>query len=779
MKKLVLLIILSFIFQIGIAQISNLGIGDTLHATHYSIHLEEINTSAQTISGYAEVEITPLVSGINYIALELQDLITDSVIINESNVAFLHNLNRLTIYLDEPIVIDDTVAVKVYYHGQPFHESWGGFHFSGGYAFNLGVGFESIPHNLGKTWFPCIDDFTDRAEYDLFVTANTGLTVTGGGILVDTINNGNSTTTWHWQLPHKIPTYLASVALGNYIEYQDEYIGIENTIPISIFTKPSDTGKVAGSFVNLHEIMDFFESHFGPYPFEKIGYTGTAIGAMEHASNIAYPHFAIDGGTSYESLYTHELSHMWFGNKVTCSTAEDMWLNEGWATFCEVYYLEELYGHDEFLDEMRSMHKNVLQSAHIIDGGYWSLNNIPQQVTYGKTAYDKGGTVVNTLRNYLGDSIFFDAMTAYLNTDSIAYHSMSSYELRDFLSEYTGINMTPFFDAWVMSPGTPQFSIDSINTTAGGASYMIDIWLKQKFKGFDFIANDNIFEVTLVDENFNLFTDTVHFSGSTGHSVKYVDFETMPIAPIAAFVDMFDKMNDATTDSYRYFTEPVDFTFPLTYASVFIDELADSSLVRVTHNWVAPDSLKIPVEGLRLSPYRYWKVTGVFPESFQARGKFFYSRSSNLDDGLILSDNDSVVMLYREDASVDWHYISQSRVGLWAIGNIFVDNFQPGEYTLAVWDKQIVGTPEENTEPDGIKIYPNPSKGILNFRFPQKGHYSILIYDENGKRVDEFQINARKGSWDIGSKNLSSGLVMIQISENGKLLSTKKIILAQ
>jgi len=98
MKKLVLLIILSFIFQIGIAQISNLGIGDTLHATHYSIHLEEINTSAQTISGYAEVEITPLVSGINYIALELQDLITDSVIINESNVAFLHNLNRLTIY---------------------------------------------------------------------------------------------------------------------------------------------------------------------------------------------------------------------------------------------------------------------------------------------------------------------------------------------------------------------------------------------------------------------------------------------------------------------------------------------------------------------------------------------------------------------------------------------------------------------------------------------------------------------------------------------------------
>ena len=777
MKKLSLLLIILLICRFGFAQVGNEGIGDTIHAVHYSIHLEDINTTAQTISGFTEIEITPLVSGLDYIPLELLGLVVDSVFVNQETAIFNHIDTRITISLDAPIGVTDTILVKVYYHGQPFHEAWGGFHFSGDYAFNLGVGFVSLPHNLGKAWFPCIDNFTDRAEYDVYGTVQTGLTVTGGGSLVDTINNGNNTTTWHWRIPHNIPTYLASIAVGEYVEYIDEYIGIVDTIPISIFTKPSDTGNIAGSFVNLHEIMSFFETHFGPYPFEKVGYTGTAIGAMEHASNIAYPHFAINGGTSYESLYTHELSHMWFGNKVTCSTAEDMWLNEGWATFCELYYLEELYNHEEFITTMRSMHKDVLQNAHVIDGDYWPLNNIPQLYTYGKTAYDKGGTVANTLRNYLGNSVFFEAMTAFLNNDTIAYRSVSSYELRDFLTDYTGINMTPFFDAWVMTKGTPHFSIDSISINEGGASYMVDIWMKQKFKGTDFLADNNIVEITLVDQNFNFFTDTVHFSGSTGHSIKYVDMVTMPTEPIASFVDLYEKVNDATTDNYSYFSEPEEYTFPLTYFKLFIDELSDSSLVRVTHNWVAPDSLKLPVQGLTLSPYRHWKVEGVFADSFQARGKFFYSISSNLDDGLLFSDNDSIVILYRENTFADWHEVSQTRIGVWSVGNIIVENIQPGEYTLAVWDKQIVGSPEIEAKEDIVNIYPNPSKGKLNFEFPQKGKYMVMLYDSSGKQIDKFQINARKGSWNWKKNESSTGVVMVYVSENGKVLTTLKIVL--
>ena len=529
------------------AQKINNGIGDTIHAIHYDIILNEINTNNQTIEGITRITLTPLVDALQTIPLQLKDLDVDLVTIDNESHSFTHENEILRIQLPEPIDTDDTITTEITYNGKPFHESWGGFHFSGDYAFNLGVGFESIPHNLGKTWFPCIDDFTDRATYDFFVTVENSKKAICGGTLIDTTDGGNGTKTWHWQMAHPIPTYLASVAVGDYLLYADEYIGLEDTIPIQIYVRPAQIDKVAGSFIHLKEIIQWYEDRFGPYPFSRVGYTGTAIGAMEHATNIAYPHSAINGNTGSESLYTHELAHMWFGDMVTCSSAEDMWLNEGWATFCEISYLEDIYSYEDFIAMMRHEHREVLRRTHKVDGGYYPLNNIPQEYTYGSHAYDKGGSVTNTLRGYLGDSIFFDAMTAYLK--HFEYTSVSSEDMRDFLTDYTGINMTSFFDAWIMTPGTPHFSIDSTRVTEGNAQFMVDIWLNQKYKGADYLAQDNILEVTFVDEYFKMSTDTIHFSGKTGHAVKYLDFN-----PLEVFLDLFEKIGDATTDNYRFFT---------------------------------------------------------------------------------------------------------------------------------------------------------------------------------------------------------------------------------
>ncbi|MAZ92849.1 MAG: M1 family aminopeptidase [Bacteroidales bacterium] len=774
MIKLTLFVFAVFMLQCNVIAEITASPGDSIDAIHYKINIDEINTSDQTIKGWTNIIMNPLVQELTQIKLDLKSLTVDSVFVNQFIRPYTYSNDKIVIDLSESISIGDTVNVKVYYHGHPFHEAWGGFHFSGDYAFNLGVGFESIPHNLGKTWFPCIDDFTDRATYDVIGTAETGLTITAGGRLLDTINNGNNTTTWHWNIPYQIPTYLASICIGDYVEYKDVHVGIEDSIPISIYTRPSSAGNVAGSFINLHEIIEFFETRFGPYPFEKIGYTGTAIGAMEHVSNIAYPNSAINGGTSSEYLYTHELSHMWFGNKVTCSTAEDMWLNEGWATFCAIYYKEVLYSHATFLDEMRTTHKDVLQNAHVIDGGYWAVSNIPQEVTYGKTAYDKGSTVVNTLKNYLGDSLFFDAMTAYMTNDTIAYSSRSSEELCDFLTAYTGIDMHSFFDAWVMSPGTPHFSIDSINVNEEGQEYIIDIWFKQKFKGFDFLANDNILEVTFIDENFILFTDTIHFSGKTGHSVKVYDKNTMPSEPILALMDLFEKTNDATTDNYSYFSEPMEYTFPSTYFTIYVDDLTDSAMIRATHSWVEPDSLVNPIEGLKLSPYRHWKIEGIFPESINASGKFFYSISSNLDNELITSTIDSIVILYRENAADEWKSVPQTRIGVWSVGNIIVDEILPGEYTLAVWDTQIVDI-KDDRQINQISIYPNPTNGDINFEFARTGNYELKLFDNQGRILDSTIINSISGVWNLESKNYS-GIHLVEIFEAGKLITSKKII---
>jgi hypothetical protein len=750
------------------AQTVNNKIGDTIHAIHYSIHLNDINTNNQTIDAFTELEITPLVNDLISIPLELKSLTVDSVLVNNVQKTFTLQNEILRINLVNPVGQNDTLMIGVYYHGQPFHEAWGGFHFSGDYAFNLGVGFESIPHNLGKTWFPCIDDFTDRATYDVFATVDNDKKAIGGGTLIDTIDNGNGTKTWHWNLSHPIPTYLASIAVGDYMLYADSFYGIEDTVPIWIYVRPSDIDRVEGSFINLKAILHWYEEKFGPYPFSRVGYTGTAIGAMEHATNIAYPNFAVNGNTSYESLYTHELAHMWFGDEVTCSSAEDMWLNEGWATFCELFYLDDLYGHDDFINTMRHEQREMLRRTHKVDKGYYALNDIPQEYTYGSHAYDKGGSVANTLRGYLGDSTFFDAMTAFLT--NYKYESVSSEDLRDFLTGYTGIDMTPFFDAWVMTPGTPHFSIDSTKVTEENASFKVDIWLKQKYKGAEFYANDNVLEIGFVDDAFIFHTDTIHFSGQTGHSVKYTEFE-----PRAVFLDPFEKIEDATTDNFEVFTEPEEYTFPETYFRIVIDELSDSALIRTTHNWVAPDSLKTPVDGLRLSPYRYWKVDGIFPEGMSAHGRFLYDYSNYLDDGLILSENDSVVLLYRTGSADDWHEIPQTRIGNWNVGYIITDELLKGEYTLAVWDKTITHIGEEPLD-EFVKVFPNPTRGILNFKFARKGKYIIEIYDTMGSQVSRFYINGRSKSWKWNDNSAFTGVYLIRVYENHELLTIKKLV---
>ncbi len=769
MKRLYLFVALMVVCNGLFAQNGN-KIGDTIHAIHYAIHLTEINTANHTIVGHTLVRVVPLVEGITSIPLELKDLTVDSVFVSDQQAVFNHTGELIRIQLAASAGTTDTLLLTVYYHGQPFHENWGGFHFSGDYAFNLGVGFQSIPHNLGKAWFPCVDNFTDRATYDVFATVGNNKKAIGGGLLVDTIDNGNGTTTWHWQLAHPLPTYLVSIATGNYVRYSDVYYGLEDTIPIYIYTRPSEQGNVAGSFVRLKDILQFYENHFGAYPFSRVGYVGTAIGAMEHAANIAYPNYLINGNTTDEYLYAHELSHMWFGDEVTCASAEEMWLNEGWASFCEMYYKEDIYGNDLVLSEMRDRNKKVLLKTNFIDNGYWALDSVPQQYTYGSTSYDKGAVVVNTLRGYLGDSLFFPAITAYL--DSMAWQSKSSADLRDFLTYYTGIDMSPFFDAWVFSPGTPHFSIDSVKVVPNGSKFLTDIYLKQKFKGFDFLADDNVLDVSFVDEHMNIITDTVHFSGETGHSQK-----SLPFYPKAVMLDLYERIDDATLDNYKIFTQTGSHIFPDTYFKLYIDSLPDTSLVRATLHMVAPDSLKTAVPGLRLSQRRYWSIVEVVDEGFKARGRFYYDHSQYLDENLIRTSNDSVVILYRKTSANDWKGIPQTRYGIWSLGYIYVDQLKAGEYTLAVWDKQTVGIKKHTLEKIKIKIYPNPTHGFLNIEMPENGQYRVGIFDWQARLLKRFRFKGKYIHFNINTIAFASGVVYVMIYRNNKLLKSQNIVL--
>ncbi|MFC2107682.1 M1 family aminopeptidase [Bacteroidota bacterium] len=748
-------------------------IGDSIHAEKYTISLHEINTVDKTINATTLVQIKPLVDDINEIRLQLKDLTITSVKIDNIAVTnFIHSNGILNIPLANPAGTADIVLVEVAYNGQPYHESWGGFHFSGDYAFNLGVGISDIPHNLGKSWFPCIDNFTDRAIYELFVTVADTLTAVCGGTLLEVTTPSPGKSTYHWELNNPIPTYLASVAIGEYVLVEHTYNGIADDIPIDYYVKPSQAAIANSNFENFDTIMNIFETYFGAYDWPRMGYVATAIGAMEHATNVAYPNSTITGGSAYEYLYAHELFHMWFGDKVTCDKAEEMWINEGWATFAQMFYKQILYDEETFKDEMTDTHAFVLQNVHNEEGGYHPMNNIPQEYTYGTSAYDRGATVVQTLRNYLTDAVFFPAMTAFL--DDNAFTSQSSYGMRDFLTGNTGTDMVPFFDNWILNAGVPGYVMDSalIQPTDMGAD--VSVYVKQKRKGPAFMGDANKTDIYYLDENWGYQVETIEFDGETGMATHSV-----PFTPLAIFIDLEHNICDANTGEYHNISETGNQSFSNTFCRLETQQITDSAFVNVVHHWVAPDTFEIPVANLRLSDYRYWTINGVFPEDFITTGRFQYMKSS-LDNTLILSETDSVIILYRENAGQEWTNIPFTQMGPWSIGYIYVENLQAGDYTLAVIDTQ-VGidnsgiTTNKNKE---LSIYPNPAKNYVNISYKLSGKGQIQIHNIKGQIVESISVSGKKDNLNLNIKKLEKGTYFVSLFDNcGNAVSSEKLII--
>jgi len=751
-------------------------LSDTLDALSYEIHLNEINTTAKTIDATTIVQLKSKIDNLGQITLELLDLIVDEVFVdNVSVTGFVHNSPWLFIPLPEVINSGDEVEVKVSYHGLPFHEGWGGFHFSGTYAFNLGVGFVSDPHNLGKAWFPCIDDFNDRAFYEVFVTLDDPKEAVCGGTRVSVVDNGNGTHTYHWKLQNDIPTYLASVAIGDYAQVSDVFPSMTGAdIPIEIFVKPADSSKVDGSFQTLVPVLQAFEHYFGPYAWERVGYVGTALGAMEHTTNIAYPNSSITGNLSNEWLFAHELSHQYFGDLITCATAGDMWLNEGWAVFCESLYREFVYGADAYHANMRTKHKAVLHTCHIEDGGYLPLYGIPTEYTYGTTVYQKGGLLTHTLRNYMGDDLFFSSVKAYV--DEFSFDDATTIELRDFLSNHSGVNLNDFFDAWVFAPGFPEFSVDSFAVSPSGNSYDVTVYAKQKLKGATTFANTNKIEVTFMDNLWNRRTELMEFSGEQGMAQFTIDFE-----PDLVMMDFYDKVADATTDEDKVIKTTGLLNFADTYAKINTLSLpaGDSAFVRITHRWVAPDSLKSPIEGLRLSDYRHWRVDGIFPEGFDATGSFYFSKFNYLDNTLMTNPEDSLIILYRPNRATDWQAVDFIKTGNQYIGYFEVAHVQKGEYTLAVWEQNYVGVDEEGriSDENQILIYPNPAEDVVFIECGKIRPEVIRITNAAGQTVDSITGNEGLQSYQWKTTGFGGGIYLFNfIGKNNEIIATRKVL---
>ncbi|MGB3946562.1 MAG: M1 family aminopeptidase [Bacteroidia bacterium] len=764
---------------------------DTIDVLKYTINLNITDFTNNTIAGNTVVSFTPKVNNINKIDLDLLQLTIDSVEIAGVNLTYTYNDTLLSVILPNALNTGDTANVFVYYHGTPQGDpaGWGGFYFTSGYAYNLGVGFGANPHTYGRVWFPCFDNFVERSTYEFNITTNNGKVAYCNGFLANDTTDGNGNRTRKWIMNETIPTYLASVAVAAYTHVSQTYNGINGSIPIMLTSLPSDTNNVKSSFVNLNTALSTYENHFGPYLWNRVGYCMVPFdaGAMEHATNIAYPRLTADGSISYQTLYAHELSHHWFGDLATCRTQEDMWLNEGWARYCEFLFEEELYGYNKYLSEVRVNHEENLHFNTPKEGAL-TLSNIPFEYTYGDHVYNKGADIAHTLRGYMGDSLFFSSVKTYLAQNH--YTDVSSADFRDALTAASGINMSDFFNDWVFNPGWPHFAIDSFIVTPSGPLYNVTVYVKQKLKDAPNYYNNVPLEITFKGADWTEKTESFVMSGQAASFTLGLTFN-----PVFAAVNMGEKISHAVAPDYKTIKTTGSFNFANARMNLTVQSIVDSAFVRIEHNYVAPDGFKNCCPPYRLSPDRYWRVDGVLPSTFKAKANFFYdgrtaATSGNqwLDHGLMTTSEDSLVLMYRKNASHDWqlypYYTKTMGVTTDKRGTIVIDSLQLGEYTLAMHDYTMSILSMNENKQSKLKLYPNPTKDLLTVDIKELGikpkQTAILtILNASGQIVFTEQINTTQTSHRVQTNFYNNGVYSVLLTIGNKTIAQSKFVVAR
>ena len=763
MKRLLAILLVFTVFFAN----ANSRIGENIDVTHYEIHLNNLDFSNHTLQAVTTVTLTAL-NATNTIELELKSLNVSAVTATGANVSsYSQNGDVLTINLASPLAANASASFTITYEGSTFNDGWGGILWSGNatngyYVCNMGVGFESVPHNLGKTWFPCVDNFTDKATYDVFVTVPTDLTAVCGGNLVSTVDNGDGTKTVHYNVPQEIATYHISFVAGDYAEWTDTYNGMNGAIPVNVYVKPSQLNKVEGTFVHVKDIAQYFEDCYGPYPFNRIGYAITSVGCMEHVDNIGITSGVLTGNTSEEGYIAHEMSHMWFGNKITCARAEEMWLNEGFAQFCGMNYKEAVYGEDVYISDMNSLMETVMKT-YDKNEGWLTLNDIPMDYTYGNTVYSKGATIVHTLRNYLGHDLFNEAMRHYLN--KFAYQSVTSEDLRDAITEYTGIDMTGFFDTYVFTCGEPHYTIDHFTATPNGNSFDVDVFTSQRHRHCDHVGNGVILELAFMDQDWNIVTDTIHWDGATGHTMKSLDFE-----PIAVFGDYYNKCLDARIDR-NYVINTTGKVTGL-YLDVNTSAITDSTFIRIENHLIGPDHPLNNDWEMNYPTEKYWTIFRDDKGTATIDGVFTYSKTN--DPSIIHSQNDSVVLLYRENAAMPWHSIYYTQIGTWQIGKITVPELMSGDYTFAAIDKSHLGTGEIPEDIELFTVAPNPARDQIKIT-TAIDDCNMLIVNTLGQTMSTFPVKGKEITITIS--DYKSGIYnVILIDDKKNIISTEKLV---
>ncbi|MCM3878240.1 MAG: M1 family metallopeptidase [Thermoanaerobaculia bacterium] len=429
----------------------------------------DVDPAIRFLSGTTVIRVAGFAPQTTSLSLDLDDAFTVTASTRDGlDVAAAHAGGKLVIPFVPPLGAADRATLSVSYRGLPPAASALDFwqHAGGWAATSVAEPF------LARTFWPCVDDPKDKAVATVHATVPAGYVMASAGA-VSVADAGGGRSTYTWKLPQAVSTYLVSLNVANYVTVEDTYTALDGRkMPIRSYLMPENAEANAPRLSAMKNHIEVLASLFGEYPFvdTKYGIVSSAFsGGMEHPTLTSIGENILSNvSRNITLLLVHELAHQWWGDRVTMRTWDDIWLNEGFATYSEVLYLERAEGLNPGVT-LRTSYDDGLFGGRLAQAVVADPAN-PFQ--FSGAVYYKGAYFLHMLRRLVGDDAFFSGLRAY--GDAHAWGTATRGELRALFEHRTGLDLKQFWDQWLETQFRPTFRA-TFRTSADGSTVTLTV----------------------------------------------------------------------------------------------------------------------------------------------------------------------------------------------------------------------------------------------------------------------------------------------------------------
>jgi aminopeptidase N len=437
-------------------------------------HLDiRIDPEKKTIGGKNTIRFRMLEDG-NRIQLDLYDNLTiDKILLGATPLKYTRELNAVFVDFGETLRKGREYSIDFHYSGTPRQQGrFGGFVFGQAPSGKPWV-FTACEGEGSSIWWPSKDQWRDEpSSMDISVAVPNGLSDASNGRFMGSKDLGDGFTQWNWRVNYPINSYNVSVNITDYQHFADKL----GDLTLDFYVTPANLEKAKGQFAQAKPMIEAFKHFFGEYPFAKDGYKLIEVPytGMEHQSAVTYGNGFENGyggrdwtgvgiSPKFDFIIIHESGHEWFGNAVSAADVSDMWIQEGWCTYLEGMYVEQMFGYADGIKYLNGYKSKIQNRTPIVRTR--GIHQSPQ----GNDQYFKGALFLNTLRSVVNDDKKWWAIVRG-TYDTFKYRNIMTEDMVRYFNQQTGRDLTAVFNQYLRRTELPTLEL-VFDAAAGTVTY--------------------------------------------------------------------------------------------------------------------------------------------------------------------------------------------------------------------------------------------------------------------------------------------------------------------